>query len=172
MSQLKAAPIGAGSGRIGNTYLRTVRGRTLQCWMPNSNKVATRTEAAIARQTTFGLCTRFAKLHANSIKVSFNTTKYGSARNYFMKINYDALKSAFAELSASASDAAIETAVKTYATANPTEIYRVRRNGYPNVYLSGEWKSSDDPEEAPTGGDSESGGSGGSGGGVDENPLG
>ncbi|MBD9092343.1 MAG: hypothetical protein EGQ20_07430 [Bacteroides oleiciplenus] len=109
-------------------------------------------------------------MHAASIKVSFNTTKYGSARNYFMQVNYAALKSALSELTASASDAEIEAAVKTYATANPTEIYRVRRNGYPNVYLKGEWKSSDDPEEVPAGGGSGSGGSGE--GGLGEDPLG
>lgn len=170
MSQLKGSPVGRGSGQIGDTYLRQVRGRTIQCQMPTANKVVTRAPLAIARQTVFGLCNRFAKLHAASIKVSFNQTKYGSARNYFMQVNYAALKSALAELTASASDAAIEAAIKTYATENPTEIYRVRRNGYANVYLKGEWKSSDDPEEVPAGGGSGSGGSGE--GSLDENPLG
>lgn len=171
MSQLKGSPVGRGSGQIGDTYLRQVRGRTIQCQMPTRNKPITRSPLAIAHQTIFGLCTRFAKLHDTSIKVSFNTTKYGSARNYFMKVNYDALKLAFADLSASASDVDIDAAVKTYSTANPSAIYRVRRNGYPNVYLNGEWKSSDDPEEIPADGGS-SGGGNGSGGGLDENPLG
>lgn len=170
MSKLKGSPVGRGSGQIGDTYLRQVRGRTIQCQMPTSNKAATRAESAVTRQTLFALCNRYAKMHANSISVSFNKTKYGSARNYFVKVNYAALCLAFSGLSSSASDAEIEAAVKTYSASNPASIFRVKLNGFPTLYLKGEWKSSDDPKEAPA--DGGNGGSGGSDGGIEDNPLG
>lgn len=158
MSKLKGSPVGRGSGQIGDTYLRQVRGRTIQCQMPTINSVSTRAPKAVARQIIFGLVNRYAKKHANSIAVSFNKTKYGSQRNYFLQVNYDPLKEALKDLPATASDTEIETAVTTYAKANPTSIYRVRLNGYANIYLTKEWADADnpvpaDPDHVPDEGD-------------------
>lgn len=146
---------------IGNVTYRSVAGRNIA-----SEKVAprplTRAPGAAAsvklmsqRQMVFGLINRFAKNHESDINQSFNKTKYGTARNYFFKVNYAGMAAAFeplyAELDANASDtmaitdAKIEEAVSNYATENPTAIYRVRKTGSAVVYLTGEWTTDENP---------------------------
>ena len=39
----------------------------------------------------------------------------------------------------------INSAINTYAAANPTAILRVKLAGFENVYLTGEWNSEDNP---------------------------
>lgn len=125
---------------------------------PLNTDAATRAPGAKAmseRQMVFGLATRFAKKHETSIRESFDKTKYGSERNYFMKVNYPGLAAAFASLyskiddnatdTMAITDAEIETAVTDYATENPTKIYRVRKSGTATVYLTGEWDDSANP---------------------------
>ena len=91
-------------------------------------------------------------MHAASIGVSFNKTKYGSSRNYFFKVNYNALMAALDTLAGdvteerTVTDAQIEEAVTAYATANPGQIVRIYRTGYDVVYLDGAWDSVPDPE--------------------------
>lgn len=167
MATVKSIGVGKGTGRTGNVYYRSTRGRTIMCDMPTVNQTSTRAPMAVARQTIFGLVNRYIKLHANSIAVSFNRTKYGSQRNYFVQVNYAAMKEALKELPKTASDTEIETAITTYATANPTSVYRVRLDGYTNVYLKAKWSAADDPKEAAP-----DGGGGSTGGDDNENPLG
>ena len=142
------------------TY-RSVAGRNIA-----SEKVAprplTRAPGAAAsvklmsqRQMVFGLINRFAKNHESDINQSFNKTKYGTARNYFFKVNYAGMAAAFeplyARLDANASDTMaitdteIEEAVSDYATENPTAIYRVRKTGSAVIYLTGEWTTTENP---------------------------
>lgn len=107
------------------------------------------------RQMAFGLIGRFAKNHEESIRQSFNKTKYGSERNYFMKVNYTPLYNAFLSLyskientssdTMAVTDEEIEEAVTNYATENPTAIYRVRKSGTPVVYLTGAWDDAANP---------------------------
>lgn len=93
----------------------------------------------------------YMQAHASDIDVSFNKTKYGSQRNYFYKKNNRALALALTQLVANAMAngypqlSEIETAITTYATANPTAILRVSLQGFDNVYLTGEWSSNDNP---------------------------
>lgn len=112
-------------------------------------------KAMSEKQMAFGLATRFAKAHAQSIDQSFDKTKYGSQRNYFMKVNYPGLAAAFSTLYAKIEDNATDTmaitdeeleqAVTDYATENPTAIYRIRKSGVPTVYLTGQWDDSANP---------------------------
>lgn len=143
------------SGKVGNQLYRWVNGQQVQQELP-AEKATTRvpSEAQSLAKRIFTFVNRFASLHAADIKVSFNKTKHGSERNYFVKLNYTQLKLAFAELAENNSDAtlvtddAIEAAVAEYATANPTAIYRVKKTGYPIVYLTGAWDENDNPTGA------------------------
>lgn len=153
MAIIRSIAVGKARKSAGNVTFRTVRGRTIM-----SEKVApnegTRVpgQAMPSRNALFGFITRYARMHAADINVSFNQTKYGSQRNYFIKLNYVALSAAFQDLLEDPyddiTDTMIDTAVTSYATSNPTAIYRVRLSGYPDVYLSGAWRSSDNPTPA------------------------
>lgn len=157
MAIIRSMGVGSAKKSMGNVTYRTVRGRTL-----GSQKVAprplTRAQDVSLQQFVFGLVSRFMTNHAADIMVSFNQTKYGSERNYFAKVNFPALRMALRPLYNAGvtsvddvSDAQIEQAISTYATANPQAIYRVKRSGYEVVYLSGEWSSEDNPEEVNPG---------------------
>ena len=107
--------------------------------------LVTKLPGEVEREKTFALISRFAKAHAAAIDVSFNDVRLGTPRNYFMKVNYQGLKAAFAGLTIDATDEQIENAVETYATDNPTAIYRVKKNGVPTVYLTGAWDDDANP---------------------------
>lgn len=134
------------SGKVGNVCFRTQEGQVIAAEMPKKKDPAiTKLPGVVERETVFGLISRFSKAHAASIDVSFNDVKLGTPRNYFMKVNYPGLKAALASLTADATDAQIEAAVADYATDNPTAIYRVKKNGVPTVYLTGEWDDDANP---------------------------
>lgn len=153
MGIVRAIGVGKTKGSVGDWTYRVVRGRCVA-----SQKVAkrplTRGESLTRQQFVFGLVTRFMQMHAEDIAVSFNKSTFGSARNYFAKVNFAALRTALSALYNVAtpnvydvSDAQIEAAVAEYATANPNTIFRVKRSGYPVAYLSGEWSSDQNPVE-------------------------
>ena len=136
----------------GNGTFRTVRGRTIV-----SQKVSKKGSivgSLSKNQFALAVISRFASIHAADIVESFDPTTYGSARNAFFKLNYDAMKTAvnglwFDSLKQGAaklpSDAEIEQAIADYATANPQAIYRVKKAGYPVVYLTGAWEGTTNP---------------------------
>lgn len=62
MARVKSQTVGKASGRVGNIYFRTVRGRTIQCDLPTVNSAVTRAPQSVARQNVFGLVNRFAKI--------------------------------------------------------------------------------------------------------------
>lgn len=147
---------------IGNVTFRHVRGRTIAsekvAERPLNSDAATRApgvKAMSQRQMVFGLITRFAKNHETSINESFDKTKYGTARNYFMKVNYPGMSNAFATLynkidenatdTMAITDDEIEEAVTNYATENQTSIYRIRKAGAETVYLTGAWDDAANP---------------------------
>lgn len=150
MARVKSQTVGKASGKVGNIYFRTVRGRTIQCDLPTVNTTATRAPQSVARQNTFGLINRFAKNHAASISQSFDKTKFGSQRNGFVKLNYYHLSIALSSLASTqgVTDEQIEDAVTTYAAKNPTAIYRIKKAGVPTVYLSGVWDDDANPMRA------------------------
>lgn len=134
------------SGKVGNVCFRTQEGQVIAAEMPKKKDPAiTKLPGEVERESVFGLISRFSKAHAASIDVSFNDIRLGTPRNYFMKVNYPGLKAAFAGLTMDATDAQIEQAVEDYATANPTAIYRVKKNGVPTVYLTGAWDDDANP---------------------------
>ena len=152
MAIVRSIGVGKSRGSVGNMTYRVVRGRTI-----SSEKVGERPStrgigSGSVQNALFGMVAKYADAHATDIQVSFNKTQYGSQRNYFMKLNFGALKSALLSLAGTAkatgslpSLEAIEKAVSDYATSNPTKIIRVKLAGYDMKYLAGVWSSEDNP---------------------------
>lgn len=151
MAIIRSLAVGKARKSAGNLTFRTVRGRTIASEKIGPRPVTRADGALTEAEFMFALISRFASLHASDINLSFDKTKYGTSRNSFMKLNYAGLKAALLPLFASNpdaaahTDAAIEEAVTTYATANQTVIYRVKRSGFEVKYLVGAWTSDDNP---------------------------
>lgn len=143
-------------GSVGMTTYRYVRGKVIQSqkiapWDPAVEQKGNATRWN-ERTALLGLISLWCSAHSQSIINSFNRTKGGSQRNYFMKKNYAALRMALAELAieyASTKVApelvAIEDAIGAYAALHPNSIYRVKKSGYDIVFLSNNWDDADDP---------------------------
>lgn len=143
-------------GSVGMTTYRTVRGKVIQSqkispWDPAVESVggATRWNE---RTALLGIISLWCSAHAQSIINSFNRTKNGSQRNYFMKKNYAALKAAFYNLSIAYAASkvaptiqAIEDALGAYAALHTNTIYRIKKTGYDIVFLANNWSDADDP---------------------------
>lgn len=154
MAIINSMGVGRARRSMGNVTYRTVRGRTIGSQKRvATGGAATRGDGQVLsrQQALFGMVSMFMQAHGSDIDVSFNKTKYGSQRNYFFKKNRAAL---FEALSALANTAisqgyptlnAVEEAITTYATANPTSILRVSLQGFDVVYLTGAWSSDDNP---------------------------
>jgi len=104
------------------------------------------------RTALLGLISLWCSAHAQSIINSFNRTKGGSQRNYFMKKNYAPLRMALNDLAIEyaatkvAPDLiAIEDAIGAYAALHPNTIYRIKKSGYDIVFLANNWDDADDP---------------------------
>lgn len=140
-------------GTLGATYFRRSRGRTIQCERPASKNGATRaaSPAQMTQQVAFACAARYADLHKEDIKVSFNQTRFGSERNYFMKLNMSQLKLALMPIIVGVtsadllSDGDISAAIELYAAANPQAIVRRKVRGSSLLYLTGSWDSLDNP---------------------------
>lgn len=146
MAIINSMGVGRARKSMGNVTYRTVRGRTIGSQKITPGAVTrVPTAGQSSKQKVFGLINRFMALHAQSIDDSFDKTTFGSQRNYFMKVNYSALSAALAAVSADASDDEIEQAIATYAEDNQTAIYRIKKSGFPIVYLTGAWDDSQNP---------------------------
>lgn len=150
MAIIRAIGVGSSKKSMGNVTYRVVRGRTIgSIKSAGSNLPPTVTQKN--KRIIFRLIQEFIRAHKTDIDVSFNKTKYGSARNNFMRVNYAALSNALALLAINEADgeiaslSQIEEAVTTYAEEYPTAIIRVLRAGFDVVYLTGAWSSADNP---------------------------
>ena len=141
MAIIRSLAIGKGRKSAGNLTFRTVRGRTIVSEKVSPRPI-TRGDGMTEFEARFKLISMFIGAHRADINVSFDKSKFGSQGNYFYKLNKTGLEIPTAE---SATISAINTAITTYATAHPDSIYRVKRTGYESKYLTGEWKSSDNP---------------------------
>lgn len=143
-------------GSVGMTTYRTVRGKVIQSqkispWDPAVEAVGNATRWN-ERTALLGIISLFCALHAQSIKNSFNRTKNGSQRNYFMKKNYAAMKAAFADLAVAYAASkvvptvqAIEDALGSYAALHANTVYRIKKSGYDIEFLTNNWNDADDP---------------------------
>jgi len=156
MAIIRSLAIGKGRKSAGNLTFRTVRGRTIVSEKVSERPV-TRVDGALSvYEARFKLISMYIGMHRLDINASFDKTKYGSQGNYFYKVNKGAMEAAVQELvpnAQNATPAQVEDAVTAYATANPASIYRVKMSGTETIYLTGEWKSSDNPKPIvpPTG---------------------
>lgn len=151
MAIIRSLAIGKGRKSAGNITFRTVRGRTIVSEKVGPRDPATRGEGETVYQFMFAVISRFISMHRFDINVSFDKSKYGSQGNYFYKVNKAGLEAAVQPLfsvgvsSGTITNAQIEAAITEYATANPTNIYRVKKTGETVKYLTGEWTSDDNP---------------------------
>lgn len=88
MSVINSAGIGKGRKSQGNVTYRYVRGRTLVSSRITENK--SKTESQTLQRELFGMFGKVARLFAPFLDLSFDKTKYGSARNNFLKQNVSA----------------------------------------------------------------------------------
>lgn len=155
MAVISSMGVGKARKSMGNVTYRIVRGRTIgsQKRAATGSTATTRGDGAVMsrQQALFGMTSMYMQAHASDIDVSFNKSRYGSQRNYFFRMNRKALFAALGSLAVTAMNqgypslADIESAITSYATENPTAIYRVKLSGFEPVYLSGAWSSDDNP---------------------------
>lgn len=154
MAIINSMGVGRSRKSMGNVTYRVVRGRTIgsQKRVSGASGVTTRGLQGNFRKPLFSMINMYMKEHQTDINVSFNKSKYGSQRNYFFSVNYGALSKALTTLAVQAANSGtppsmedINTAINSYAVANPTSILRVKLAGFENVYLTGEWNSEDNP---------------------------
>lgn len=154
MAIINSMGVGRARKSMGNVTYRTVRGRTIgsQKRTTSVSGVITRGLGGNIRKPLFAMINIFMAAHAADIDVSFDKTKYGSARNNFMKSNYTALSRALNSLATAAAASGelptiseIEDAIATYATSNTQAILRVKLAGFDRVYMDGAWSSDDNP---------------------------
>jgi hypothetical protein len=122
-------------GSVGMTTYRTVRGKVIQSQKISPWDAAVESVGAATRwndrTALLGIISLFCALHGQSIKNSFNRTKNGSQRNYFMKKNYAAMKAAFANLATAYAATkvvptmqAIEDALGSYAALHANTVLK------------------------------------------------
>ena len=152
MGVVRSMGVGKTRGSVGNMTYRVIRGRTISSERLGKRPLTRGLASGSVQNALFGMVAMYMDAHATDIQVSFNKTQYGSQRNYFMKLNFAALKSALFSLAGTArangslpSLDVIETAVNDYATSNPTKIIRVKLAGFDMKYLTGVWSSEDNP---------------------------
>lgn len=150
MAIINSMGVGRAKKSMGNVTYRTIRGRTIGS--QKRSGTTTRATFLTRAQALFGMVSMFMQAHASDIEVSFNKSQYGSQRNYFFRINKAALEEALSPLLPNVMANAtyptvseVENAITSYATKNPTAIFRVKLSGFENVYLTGSWMSSDNP---------------------------
>lgn len=150
MAIINSMGVGRAKKSMGNVTYRTIRGRTIGS--QKRSGATTRATFLTRAQALFGMVSMFMQAHASDIEVSFNKSQYGSQRNYFFRINKAALEEALSPLLPNVMANAtyptvseVENAITSYATKNPTAIFRVKLSGFENVYLTGSWMSSDNP---------------------------
>ena len=152
MGVVRSMGVGKTRGSVGNMTYRVVRGRTISSERITERPATRGIGSGSVQNALFGMVAMYADAHATDIQVSFNKTQYGSQRNYFMKLNFGALRTALLSLASTAklngflpTIDAIESAVSDYATANPTKIIRVKLAGFEKKFLTGPWSSEDNP---------------------------
>lgn len=154
MAIINSMGVGRSKKSMGNVTYRVVRGRTIgsQKRGAGTTGATTRSLSGNIRKPLFAMINMYMAAHQTDIQVSFNKSKYGSQRNYFFTTNYTALSAALQSLAVTAAasgtlplESVVESAITTYATENPSAIYRVKLAGFDNVFLSGAWDSSDNP---------------------------
>lgn len=152
MAIVRSIGVGKSRGSVGNLTYRVVRGRTISSEKVGERPTTRGIGSGSVQNALFGMVAMYMDAHASDIQVSFNKTQYGSQRNYFMKLNFAALKIALLSLASTAKQMGslpsldvIESAISDYATANPTKIIRVKLTGFDMKYLAGVWSSEDNP---------------------------
>lgn len=156
MAKIYSHSQGKAKGSVGLTTYRTVRGRVIESQKVTPFEPGQESRGGTTRFNprtgVLAMTSAFVAAHAQSVRNSFDKTKFGSERNMFYKLNYVEMAKAFAGLQAFYITnkqvppvATLNGAVAAYAAANPESIVRIAKRGIPRVYLDGAWNDADDP---------------------------
>jgi hypothetical protein len=122
--------------RNGVTYARAV---------PVMPKSIYKTPAALKRQAIFKLVQMHLNYHQNTIRQTFTPKGNGTARNRYYAVNGKAFTKALDTLADRyvagelVTIADVEAAICAYAGENPQAITIAQKNGYGQVFLTGDW---------------------------------
>lgn len=156
MAKIYSHSQGKAKGSVGLTTYRSVRGRVIESqkvtpFEPGQESRGGTTRFNL-RTTLLGMISVFASAHAQSIRNSFEKTKFGSERNMYYKLNFKAMRDAFMQLLPTYVQQKqcpdlpiIEAALAAYAQENPDKIVRTAKRGMPRTFLDGAWNDADDP---------------------------
>ncbi len=130
----------------GITYV-TRKGKTYARSNPLMPASVYKTPAALRRQAIFRMVQMHMKFHYRTIRQTFTPRGTGSAANRYYSENGKAFTMALGELAErwvageiiTLND--VETAISTFAASNPQAVKIALRDGYGDVFLTGEWPS-------------------------------
>ena len=131
-------------GNYGTRAYRTINGVTYM-YPIDPTKRHKMTKSMEINSALLSMISLFVKTHYSAIKEAFDKGKMTSPRNAFMHKNKGHLRAALMNLAERSvaggviMDEEIETAVATYATANPRAIVIGNKAGRKPVYLTGAW---------------------------------
>ena len=131
----------------GITYVTRKNGTTYVRATPNMPAWVFKTPGALKRQGIFKFIQMHMKYHLRTLKQTITPKENGTVMNRYYSMNYKPLSEALDALADRyvagevVTLTEIETAIATYAAANPETIVIGCRNGYGDVHLTGEWPS-------------------------------
>ena len=145
MAQIKQVGIGRKStGTIDGITYYVLNGKTYARSAPTMPSSVYNTTEARIRQAIFKMIQMHLKHHLRTIRQTV-TAKNGSPSNRYYSLNSKALALALQTLAEQYVDGAdvtitdVEAAISAYAAEHPTAIKIASKNGYQEVYLTGEW---------------------------------
>ncbi len=146
MAQIKQVGIGRKStGTIDGITYYVRGGVTYARSTPNMPASVYNSPEAKKRQAIFKFVQMHLKYHLNTIKQTFTSKGNSSPSNRYFNINKKGLSAALdtlAELYCEGQDVTIndvEQAISDYAAEHPTSIKIASKNGYQEVFLTGDW---------------------------------
>ena len=145
MAQIKQVGIGRKStGTIDGITYYTLKGKTFARSAPTMPASVYNSPEARVRQAIFKMVQTHMKYHLRTIRQTI-TAKTGSPSNRYYSLNKKGLSAALQTLAEQYVDGAdvtitdIEAAISAYAAEHPTSIKIASKNGYSEVYLTGDW---------------------------------
>lgn len=129
----------------GVTYVTTKNGLTYVRALPAMPAYMFKTHDALKRQGIFRMVQEHIKFHLRTIKKTFTPKGNGTVSNRYFSLNHKHLSRALdslAERMVTGEDISlneIESAISTYAVANPNSIAIAAKSGYAKVFLTGSW---------------------------------
>lgn len=162
MSVIYSHSMGGAKKSAGLITYRKVKGRTIASQKRQGSDASVNAFLGVNNQrcNAFALCQRFSAMHKDSINASFDSTKFGTPRNNFAKLNMPVFRAIIPAIAAEVdkvggllivSDSDLDQYIADYCALNPGTMYRWKKSGYDIKYNVGAWDDGDNPVvEDPT----------------------